>query len=425
MTQDTRRWTACLLGVLAVLPVAMVSSALAAPVVPSHDSEVLERLRSTTAADPRSREIRELQADLARQPDRRDLAVRVARLYLLKNREESDPRYLGYAQAALARWWSEERAPSDVVVLRATIRQSRHEFEAAMGDLSRLVAVEPGNAQGWLTLAAIQQVRGDYAAAGRSAMALFQLADEEVAVTCAAITASLNGEAAKGANLLQRTLGRNPHPDPAVRVWALTALAEITGRLGRDHDAEARFKEALALQDRDGYLLGAYADFLLDVGRPEEVLSLLREETRNDNLLLRLGLAEQGVHPTHASLSKEVTSLRARFEASRLRGDTAHQREEARFTLHLLHQPRPALDLARANWQVQREPADVRILLEAAIATGDQPALHTVREWLQTSRLEDVHLDRLLASRPGSQAAVSPRVEGASSLAGSLSSRRF
>jgi hypothetical protein len=75
-----------------------------------------------------------------------------------------------------------------------------------------------------------------------------------------------------------------------------------------------------------------------------------------------------------------------------------HLREEARFALHLLNAPAAALKLAQENWQVQKEPADVRVLLESALAAGDAAAVGAVVEWLGQSGLEDVQLSRL---RPG------------------------
>jgi hypothetical protein len=87
--------------------------------------------------------------------------------------------------------------------------------------------------------------------------------------------------------------------------------------------------------------------------------------------------------------------LQDRFAASRLRGDTTHQGDEARFRLHLLHEPKQALALAQANWQAQREPRDARILLEAALAAGQPEAGHAVVEALAKSGLEDRHLAEL------------------------------
>ena len=78
---------------------------------------------------------------------------------------------------------------------------------------------------------------------------------------------------------------------------------------------------------RDEYLLGSYADFLLDQQRNDEVIRLLGEETRSDPLLLRLTIAE---HRFGVPRSVEHRrALRLRLGASRLRGAQAHLREEA------------------------------------------------------------------------------------------------
>ena len=61
------------------------------------------------------------------------------------------------------------------------------------------------------------------------------------------------------------------------------------------------FKQALALGRRDPYLLGAYADLLLDQGRAREAAELLKNENRADGLLLRLALAESMLTPRPAA----------------------------------------------------------------------------------------------------------------------------
>src|SRR5207245_2164137 len=104
---------------------------------------------------------------------------------------------------------------------------------------------------------------------------------------------------------------------------------------------------------------------------------------------------EKSLRPQPATFTTHVSALRERFAASRQRGDKVHRREEARFTLHLLHQPKEALRLAKENWTIQREPADARILLESALATKDAAAARPVIESLNKNRLEDVRLAKL------------------------------
>jgi hypothetical protein len=181
-----------------------------------------------------------------------------------------------------------------------------------------------------------------------------------------------------------------------LQAWACTLAAEIAARRGEYADADAHFRTALVLDRRDAYLLAAYADYLLDRRRGAEVVPLLRDETKNDALLLRLVLAEA----TLAKQSPDARStfiahreeLAARFDAARRRGDTVHRREEARYALALEGDVRRSLALARANWAVQREPADLRILAEAAKAARDATALAGIDGWIAAHQLEDLAL---------------------------------
>ena len=134
-----------------------------------------------------------------------------------------------------------------------------------------------------------------------------------------------------------------------MREWALTLAGEIAARRADVDTAERHFVAALHLDPRDPYLKAAYADFLLDRGRPRDVVALLRDDLRNDALLLRLALAEQQIPQARDAFAAHRADLAARFDAARSRGDSAHRREEARFRLAIEHDARGALALARTN----------------------------------------------------------------------------
>jgi len=365
-----------------------------APFVPASDNQVLERLRTTplTLAD---RELRALRAQNRQHPDDLATALDVARRLIEKSRTEADPRHLGYAESALGLWWDEPQPPIEVLLLRATIKQSQHDFTNALADLELVIRLASRNGQAWLTRATILTVMGQYSEARRACLSLAQVAPGFVALTATASVICLNGESERGLVLLRNTLAGNSAASVTEKLWALTVMAEVATRRGQAADAEEYFKRASALGRRDPYLLGAYADFLLDQGRARDAANLLENETRADGLLLRLALTESALVPRPPDFDAHVATLRARFEAGHLRGETVHQREEARFNLHLLKQPQPALRLAQANWQVQREPADARILLEAALAAGDPAAAKPALDFIRTNRLEDVALTKL------------------------------
>ena len=378
--------TAGLLGLLGHRPVA------AEPFVPSDESQVLERLPIARQADAKLRELRRLRSELSDDAGNLELALRLARGYMEVGRSAGDPRYMGYAQASLAAWWDLPSPPPGVLLLRAIARQNRHDFDGALDDLNRLLRLEPRNARAWFNRAVIQQVQGDHGAALASCRPLRRV-NYLLAAACEASAASLSGDAERSYDLLQRALAAFPAARTEDRLWALTGLAEIAVRLGREKAAERHFEAALALDPRDLYLLAAYSDFLLDQDRPRAVTTLLAEENRSDALLLRRALAAARLDAPRSD--DLVASLEARFAEGRLRGDSLHLGSESRFRLHLLRQPDAALRLALENWAVQREPVDARYVLEAALAAGDVEAAGPVIAWRRSSGLEDVRLAAL------------------------------
>jgi predicted Zn-dependent protease len=368
-----------------------IGIAYSEPYRPTDDAQILERL-SFNAADPVARELDSLRTDLRQNPRNLESAVKLAARYIERGRSEGDPRFLGHAQAILSPWWSEPAPPPPVLLLRATIRQNTHEFDQALADLDQVLAAQPASAQAWLTKASILQVQARYVEARRSCQRLARLAASHVLLGCLSDVAGLTGQSAKSRELLRQVLSEST-VSGRERIWIATIVAETAARTGAPREAEQYFAEAFKVGIKDQYLLGAYADFLLDQHRYQDVISLLQSETKADGLLLRLTLAEQALK--RPALQNHTAELAARFAAARERGTTVHVREEARFTLTLLHDTERALSLAQANWNVQREPADARILLESALAGKQRAAAQPVFDWREANHVEDQRLQQL------------------------------
>ena len=377
--------------------------AQAVPFVPASDLTPLERLPSKPGeVSTADRSGRTMRAALKLDPKNADLAARIAQVYVSRARTESDPRFLGQAQSALGAWWAQEAPPIPILLLRATIRQSTHDFSNARRDLDQAVKREPGNAQAWLTMATVQQVTGDLKGAAASCRKVLPLAPPLIGITCMAGIDGAEGRAAEAYDALNAALiasnaaGRD---SVGVRTWALTLQAEIAERLNRPVDAERLYRASLALDPTDAYSVAAYSDFLIDAGRANEVLTLIPASTRADVLLLRRAIAAKlAATPEAAALAKD---LGERFAASKARGDRVHLREEARYALVITSEPKEALDLARENWLVQKEPLDARIALETAIAARQPQAVADVLTWLDATRLQGEKLAQLAAQLKG------------------------
>lgn len=363
---------------------------LAAPFTPARDDEVVQRL--PTRLDAAARQQR---ARLARDPQQLPLALSTARVAIERARRFGDPRELGQAQAALAPWWGQASPPPAVRLLRATVRQSQHAFDAALTDLDALAADDAAplavQAQAGLTRAAVLQVRGRWDEARRVCESLlagrFAPMGEALsrpARACVAELRSLRGEPRQAAADLA-ALAREAPGDR----WLSLLLAELAQRLGDDVAADTHFRVA-AGEGADAYALAARVDWLLDRGQNREALAQVDTgDTEADALLLRRAIALHRLGDARAPAA--VAAMSARLEAARLRGEV-HAREEARLALDALNEPARALTLAVENWAQQKEPADAVLLARAAVAAGRPDAADPVRALVREAGWSDVRL---------------------------------
>ena len=373
--------------------VAAPGVAPAAPFTPGNDETVVERL-PFRAGDVRARALADLRAAVGRAPADPVTSVALAQAYFDMAMALGDPRYVGYADAIVARFT--DRMTPDLLLLRGMLRQYRHGFEDALADFAAVLAQDPDAAGAHAWRGAIFLVRAQYEQARMECAALQRLQRSVLYGGCAGMAQAYSGQLAAAAATLQKALSLAKYDEQ--RLWLTTRLGEVAAWQGNAAQAERYYRQALALGRDDGYLLAAWSDFLLDNGRPAEVVKLLGSWESSDGLLLRLAEAEALLKLPAAAA--HIQALDDRFAAAKLRGDTTHRAEEARFQLRLRNNPALAVRLASDNYQVQKEPRDARVLLEAAVAAKDSAAAQAARDWLKSSAFEDPRL-RSLAQQAG------------------------
>ena len=373
-----------------------------APYRPRSDTEVLEQLRVPRLAGAAT--LRELRDQWQLRPTHVPAALAYARAALELNRREEDPRYLGYAETALAPWWALPQAPPEVVLLRASLRLARMDHALAEQDLRGLIdSPAPEGHAARITRAGLRLLQGDPAAAEADCQASQAFVGGLVAVTCSAAARGLRGSVAAAAALdtLDAALLRSADAPLATELWARSVAAELAQRLGRMAPAQQHFEQALrrmtAADSPDPGLLAAYADFLLTQRDARRVQQLLTPYPRQDSLVLRLTLAEgllakQGDTTAQAAAQVHTRHLQLRFQEMRQRGDRSHLRDQALFELDVLGDPAAALRSMAQAWSMQREPLDAALYLRAARAAGKPDAAAAVRAWVAATGLQDQRL---------------------------------
>jgi tetratricopeptide (TPR) repeat protein len=345
------------------------------------------------AADLHVRQVRLLRSSLEKDPANLTTAAHLAQVYIDFGRQLGDAHYAGYAAAVLGPWLAKPAPPAAVLVDYATILQYRHQFTEARSQLKRALTIDPGNAQGWLTLATVDMVQGDYPAATRECSQASVSGGFQLGTACVALLRSYLGQAQQSLILLGQLAGDRPGLSPLYQAWIQGLLAEVCERLGDWPQAETHYRKALSFTPEDNFLLVAYADLLLDLDRPAEVLTLLRNSSQSDTGFLRLALAKAALHSPDLPLYTWI--MGARFAALFQRGSDYFGREQVRFALYLQHDPQEALDLAARNWSIQKAPADARVFLKPALAAKQPQAAAEALHFLRETKLQDPIIEPL------------------------------
>jgi Tfp pilus assembly protein PilF len=370
---------------MAADPAASLAPPYRPPYQPASDADLLQEVPSLE--DPAVAGMRARRRTLDAAPHDVRAALALANTYIDYSRQIGDAHYAGYAEAVIAPWMALPSPPAGVLLTQATILQYRHEFAPARELLDRALRQDPRNGQAWLTSATLYMVQGNFAAASRACAQVTNTAGLELGLACLGNLRSYTGQAKQSLALLQQADNSSTGASAVYRGWIQGLMAETAERLGDWQAAELHYRAALEAQPRDNFLLVAYADFLLDRGRPREVLPLLAAQSQSDTAFLRLALAADALHAPDAG--RYTWTMAARFEALKLRGSDYFGREESRFALRLGRDPQAALQLATRNWQVQRAPWDARVLLEAALAAHQPAAAAEVIAFIKETRLED------------------------------------
>ncbi|WP_367847071.1 tetratricopeptide repeat protein [Rhodoferax sp. WC2427] len=364
-------WLACLL---------LCAPAHAATALhPSRGDEVVERLPTITRVRPAAMATATATADPA-------AAAAQARAHIATARQTGDTRYWGRAQAVLAPWWDKPDAPVDMAILQATVQQGRHDFKAARSLLQAAVHRAPQHAQGWLNLAALERLSGRYDQALRACEAVARAGQNLYALACQLETQSLQGQSAAARTGFTRLLAATQ--DPAQTSWLQSLLAESEERAGRDAAARTAYQRSLQAAP-DLYTSIALSDLLLRTGHTAQALAVLQPLPQTDAVLLRQATALRRLNnPEWKTLRATLGEWNA--ELAR-RGDdlSLHSREQALVALWLDDDAPGALQIARRNLELQREPIDWWVALQSARQAQDTAAVQQLQKDMQQVGIVD------------------------------------
>ncbi len=283
------------------------------------------------------------------------------RALVVSFRETGDDRHLDEAWTLLEPLLESASADPETLITASFVAQSRHEFDFAVKLITKALAINGNNDEGWLLLASIQLVLGD---AESAAMACRQLHDVPplVLLTCKARVALASGNHQMAFGRLNGILtvaGMQGLPSD-VLAWSYSVVGDLAVAAGEPQHAMEAYRQSLGLAERT-QVRAAFVDVLLNEERYEDAWQTLDAGAPALPLLVRRLIVARQLGRMD-KLESMLAKVQHEFEAWIDNEDWLHAREMTRFFIDVLERPDLARRLALINVSLQREPED--LLLE-------------------------------------------------------------
>lgn len=350
----------------------------AAPFIPKTDQQILETLPSDS---PPARYLSSddfLSSQNTNNP--KQTSQLLERAYL-----QGDPRALGQAKAQLDHLTDQS---VETLMLRARALQSDHKFSEAKEMLKQILTKDTANPDALLTLSSLLVVQGQFEEAIDYCN---KLVDPELRVyelACQAQIQSMTGQLEQAKQTLSGLAAIAPGLDTSTARWIYLMQADAALR---SQDTSLANEVFSVMDAQTVPALMARADWLLSKGEYQKVHQLLKDHTDKDALLLRLIAAQIKLRDPKSE--QNLALMQERTEVWQIRKENAHMREQATYAM-LANQIDSALQLARNNWQQQRETADIEIYTRAAIQAGSQKDIEVIRQFIKDTQFEYPALER-------------------------------
>ena len=371
-------------GGLAMLCSVCSLSTLAAAYRPAQDTDIIDTLPSGSLTYQQLSGLNSAKAKLPFEQVAAQIDALIKQAY-----RSGDPHSLGLAEAMMQPY-QQDTTPA-IRLTRANIYQATHRFTQARQELQAILKQMPNQPDSLLMLASIDIVQGDFKSAANYCQRISDPGLLVIRLACQAQIDGMTGKLKASAATMQQLLQLNSGLTAEQQQWLYLILADMALRL----DDPVLARQVFSLLDRDtAPALTARADWLMAHQAWQLTRNLLIAHTDNDSLLLRLSIAEQQLG--HPDATSHRSLLAQRLAIWQQRGETAHQREQAYHALWFGTADQ-TLQLARLNWQKQRESADFSLYAQAAMRANSLDDLKILQQWVKSTGFEYPRLNQKIA----------------------------
>jgi hypothetical protein len=195
---------------------------------------------------------------------------------------------------------------------------------------------------------------------------------------------------------------RSPaYQDAASQVWIGFHLGEAHRVANQPDRAIAVWQRLLQAHPQSHLLRLSLAELLNQQGQFQQAKAVATANSAQlhsnltDALLMQALLASRGLKaPDEAALAQQMA---ARLQSQALRQESLIERPRLIYQIAYGQDLAGGLALSIDNWQLQKEPPDALLFVQAALALKQPRAAEPVVQWVQATGYTEPQLDRLIA----------------------------
>ena len=336
------------------------------------------------------------------EPNDLDVSLAYARAVFILGLAEGDLRWFGSAKAAITPWWQATELPADGYFLRGLIKQGFHEFDAGLQDINQAIAKEQRRAEFWSWRFALHLLLADMAAARQDIDEMTRLFGSEEAHVYRAVLLYRTGQPQPAIAMLQNALSAPRFQDASSQDWLSFHLGEAHRVAGQPKQAMATWEKQLKASPQSHLIRLSLAELHNKLGQHRQAKAIAITNAATDALLVQALLALRGLKdPNEFRLASQID---ARLESQALRQESLIERPQLIYLIAYGKDVSAGLALSIINWQLQKEPPDAVLFIQAALALNQPRAAAPVVAWAEQSGYSDPQLTPLieqLKSHPG------------------------
>lgn len=349
---------------------------------------------SVHASGERAGELRALEQAWRSQKQDLATALAYARAVFTLGLNEGDLRWFGSAKAAMTPWWQATEMSADGFFMRGLVKQGFHDFDGGLQDIQKAIAQEPQRAEFWSWRFALHLLLADMPAAELVVANMARLFGPQEAQIYRAVLLYRTGQAPDAVRLLRESIRLADYQDASSQVWIGFHLGEAHRVAGQPDQAIRVWQQILRAQPQSHLLRLSLAALFNQQGQYAQAKAVATHNIQRnasqtasssltDALLVQALLASRGMKSSdEAALAGQ---MQARLQSQALRQESLIERPKLIYQISYGQDLAAGLALSIENWQLQKEPPDAVLFVQAALATNQARAAEPVVNWAQTT----------------------------------------